>query len=195
MTKKIALVTAREARALDEDLPPLVEALRELGAGVDVPCWDDPQVDWAGYDAAVIRSTWDYIDRIDEFLGWTERAGASTRLCNPPAVVRWNTDKHYLRDLAEAGVPVVPSRFVEPGDDPDHELAALLCGGNDAVSIGTVGAFEEFVIKPAVGVGSRDAARYRRDETARATAHLRRLLDAGRGALLQPYLSLSLIHI
>ena len=89
--KKIALVTAREARALDEDLPPLVEALRELGAGVDVPCWDDPQVDWAGYDAAVIRSTWDYIDRIDEFLGWTERAGASTRLCNPPAVVRWNS--------------------------------------------------------------------------------------------------------
>lgn len=189
MTKKIALVTAREARALDEDLPPLVEALRELGAGVDVPYWDDPQVDWASYDTAVIRSTWDYIDRIDEFLCWTERAGASTLLCNPPAVVRWNADKHYLRDLAAAGVSVVPSRFVEPGADPDHELAALLSGGNDAVSIGTVGAFEEFVIKPAVGAGSRDAARYRRDETARAAAHLRRLLDAGRGALLQPYLS------
>ena len=189
MARTIALVTAHEARALDEDLPPLVAALRALGAEVDTPSWDDPAIDWSRYDASVIRSTWDYADRIDEFLGWAERVDARTRLCNPPAVLRWNTDKHYLRDLARAGVPVVPTRFVEPGEAPDDALASFLRGGTDALSVGRAGGFDEFVLKPAVGAGSRDAARYRRDETLRARDHLGRLLEAGRSALLQPYLS------
>lgn len=189
MARTIALVTAHEARALDEDLPPLVAALRALGAEVDTPSWDDPAIDWSRYDASVIRSTWDYADRIDEFLDWAERVDARTRLCNPPAVLRWNTDKHYLRDLARAGVPVVPTRFVEPGEAPDDALASFLRGGTDALSVGRAGGFDEFVLKPAVGAGSRDAARYRRDETLRARDHLGRLLEAGRSALLQPYLS------
>ena len=189
MAKKIALVTAREARALDEDLPPLVEALQALGVEVDTPCWDDPGVDWSRYDAAVIRSTWDYIDRIDQFLDWVDRTDACTRLFNPPAVVRWNTDKHYFRDLDRAGVPVVPTRFAEPGEDPEAVLAGFLGGGVGALSVGDNCKFDEFVIKPAVGVGSRDAARYRRDEASRAMDHLHRLLVAGRSALLQPYLA------
>ena len=189
MARTIALVTAHEARALDEDLPPLVAALRALGAEVDTPSWDDPAIDWCRYDASVIRSTWDYADRIDEFLDWAERVDARTRLCNPPAVLRWNTDKHYLRDLARAGVPVVPTRFVEPGEAPEDALASFLHGGTDALSVGRAGGFDEFVLKPAVGAGSRDAARYRRDETLRARDHLGRLLEAGRSALLQPYLS------
>jgi len=188
MARTIALVTAHEARALDEDLPPLVAALRALGAEVDTPSWDDPAIDWSRYDASVIRSTWDYADRVDEFLDWAERADARTRLYNPPAVLRWNTDKHYLRDLARAGVPVVPTRFVEPGEAPGDVLASFLRGGTDALSVGCVDRFDEFVVKPAVGAGSRDAARYRWDEVLRATNHLARLLEAGRSVLLQPYL-------
>ena len=113
----IALVSAFDALALDEDMPPLVAALVRLGARVSTPCWDDPAVDWSGYDAALLRSTWDYVDRIDEFLAWCERCARQTQLLNPPGVVRWNTDKHYLVHLAKAGVPVVPTRFVEPGAD------------------------------------------------------------------------------
>jgi O-ureido-D-serine cyclo-ligase len=202
MARTIALVTAHEARALDEDLPPLVAALRALGADVDTPIWDDPAVDWARYDASVIRSTWDYADRIDEFLAWTERTASQTRLFNPPGVLRWNTDKHYLRDLARAGVPVVPTRFVEPGEAPAEVLASFLRGGTGALSVGRADGFDEFVVKPAVGAGSRDAARYRRDEALRATNHLARLLEGGRSTLLQPYLSrvddvgeTALIHI
>jgi O-ureido-D-serine cyclo-ligase len=189
MQDNIALVTARDAQALDEDLPPLVEALRQLGASVDTPCWDDASVEWSRYDAAVLRSTWDYIDRLEDFLAWADKAGASTRLFNPPTIVRWNTDKHYLRDLAAAGVAVVPSRFVEPGEDGAEALGRFLGAEPGALSVGSGGAFDEFVIKPCVGVGSRDAARYRRVETARAVAHLQRLLGAGRSVLLQPYLA------
>jgi O-ureido-D-serine cyclo-ligase len=185
---RIALVTAREALALDEDMPPLVAALAAAGATAATPCWDDPGVDWKAYDLALLRSTWDYVDRIDEFLGWCERCARLTRLLNAPPVVRWNTDKHYLAHLAQAGVPVVPTRFVEPGADADRELQAFLAGGPSACSVGGSPACAEFVVKPAVGAGSRDAARYGRGDAQQALLHLERLLEARRSALLQPYL-------
>ena len=77
MTTRIALVTAREALALDEDMPPLRAALAALGAEVTTPEWDDPAVDWSRFDVAVLRSPWDYMDRLAEFLAWTERCGAA----------------------------------------------------------------------------------------------------------------------
>jgi O-ureido-D-serine cyclo-ligase len=186
--KTIALVTAREALPLDEDMPPLLLALRSPDVQVDTPCWDDPDVDWGRYDVAAIRSTWDYADRLDEFLDWTVRCAEQTRLVNPPPVLRWNTDKHYLVHLAHAGVPVVPTRFVEPGADPDVELSRFLAGGAGAVSVGRCGEFREFVVKPSVGAGSRDAARYRCSDEARACEHVARLLREGRSVMLQPYL-------
>jgi len=188
MTVKVALVTAREALALDGDMPPLLLALRKLGAAVDTPCWDDCSVDWSRYDVAVLRSTWDYADRLDEFLDWAERCSELTRLLNPPAVVRWNTDKHYLVQLANAGVPVVPTRFVEPGAGAAAELACFLEGGATAFTVGGCESFEQFVVKPSVGAGSRDAARYRRDDRRRAEAHVARLLSSARSVMLQPYL-------
>ena len=179
MAERIALVTAREALALDEDMPLLLRAVREEGVEAETPCWDDPEVDWGRYDLAVLRSTWDYVDRIDEFLAWADRCAERTRLVNGPQVVRWNTDKHYLQDLARAGVRVVPTTFVEPGADPREALARFLAGPGGG----------EFVVKPAVGAGSRDAARYRRRDVERAVVHLRSLVGSGRSAMLQPYLA------
>ncbi|MCJ7451249.1 MAG: hypothetical protein MUO39_02075 [Steroidobacteraceae bacterium] len=189
MSLKVALVTARTALALDEDMPPLLLALRNQGAVVDTPFWDDPEVDWSRYDVAVLRSTWDYADRLDEFLDWADRCSEQTRLVNPPAVVRWNTDKHYLVHLARADVPVVPTRFIEPVMDATAELSRFLDGGFGASTVGSCGSFEQFVVKPSVGAGSRDAARYRRQDHKRAEAHVARLLASGRSVMLQPYLA------
>lgn len=188
MKLRIALVTAREALALDEDMPVLRAAMLAAGVEADTPCWDDASVDWSNYDAALLRSTWDYVERIDEFLAWSERCASQTRLLNPPPVVRWNTDKHYLAVLAAAGVPVVPTRFVEAGMDSAREFAAFLAGGAQACPVGSTGDFVEYVVKPAIGAGSRDAARFGRDATGPALEHLQRLLGAGRSAMLQPYL-------
>ncbi|HWJ05591.1 MAG TPA: hypothetical protein VNS57_07350 [Steroidobacteraceae bacterium] len=186
---RIALVSAAAALPLDEDMPPLVAALEALGAEVVTPCWDDRSVDWSRFDIAVLRSTWDYVERIGEFLAWARRCGTETRLANAADVVAWNTDKHYLGHLHLAGVAVVPTRFVEPGTDAAVELDAFLRGGPGSVSAGTACAFEEFVVKPSIGAGSRDAARYRRDERARALEHLARLTQAERrSAMVQPYL-------
>jgi O-ureido-D-serine cyclo-ligase len=185
----VALVSTFEALALDEDLPPLVEALERAGARVATPCWDDPQVDWSAFDVAVLRSTWNYVERIVEFRQWARRCASQTRLFNPPAVVEWNTDKHYLAQLHAAGVAVVPTRFVEPGTDPAPELQAFLQGGDGSLAAGRPVPFDQFVVKPTVGAGSRDTARYRTADAARGLEHLARLVVAERrSAMLQPYL-------
>lgn len=178
---RIALVTATAARTLDDDLPPLVDALRDADAEVVIVDWDDAAFDWSGVDVALLRSTWDYAERLPGFLDWATRTAARTMLLNPPDVLCWNTDKHYLADLARAGVAIVPSTFVEPGADAGAALDAFLAQAQAAD-------FAEYVIKPCIGAGSRDAQRHARSGRAVAIAHLARLLDAGRSALLQPYL-------
>jgi O-ureido-D-serine cyclo-ligase len=185
----IALVTTFEALPLDEDLAPLVAALERLGVRASTPCWDDDAVDWSQFDVALLRSTWNYAELIDQFRAWARQTAQQTLLLNPLPVVEWNTDKHYLAHLDRAGVPVVPSRFVEPGDDAERSLAEFLAGGPQALSAGRATEFDQFVIKPAIGAGSRDAARYRREDVGRALAHLTRLVTTERrSALLQPYL-------
>jgi len=171
-------VTAREARDLDEDLPPLFAALTRAGAAVRVVDWDDAGVDWANFDLALLRSTWDYSMRMPEFLAWAERASQSTHLVNPLPMVRWNTDKHYLDELMHADVRTVPTTFVEPGESAAQAMNAFLVQH----------AATEFVVKPAVSSGSRDAQRYGRRELDVSILHVQRLQDANRSVALQPYL-------
>jgi glutathione synthase/RimK-type ligase-like ATP-grasp enzyme len=168
---RIALATAIAAFALDDDLAPLTAACERAGASAEVLAWDDPTVSWRRFDAVLLRSTWDYVERLPAFLAWCERVAAQTRLFNPLDVVRWNIDKHYLAELAAAGVPVVPSRFLEPGDKADD-----------------FDDHAEFVVKPAIGAGSRDARRYLRAQRRKALTHVRRLLKAGRSVMVQPYI-------
>lgn len=191
MTHHIALVSAGAALALDEDMPPLVDALQRLGARVATPRWDDGELDWSQFDVALLRSTWDYVERLPDFLAWTRRCANQTRLLNPAEVVAWNVDKRYLAHLHAAGVAVVPTQFIEPGSDAAAGLDAFLDDdGAGALSAGVACAFAQFVVKPSVGAGSRDAARYRRADRSRALAHLKRLVEAERrSAMLQPYLA------
>lgn len=168
---RIALATAIAAFALDEDLPPLLDALRERGHLAEAVAWDDPTVSWSRFDLVLLRSTWNYTECPAEFLAWCEAVAAKTCLRNPPALVRWNTDKHYLADLARQGIPVIPAHFLAPGDDP-----------------ASFPAHAEFVVKPCIGAGSRDTQRYTAPNRAAAVAHAKRLLDAGRHVLVQPYL-------
>ncbi|MEU1038426.1 hypothetical protein [Streptomyces sp. NPDC005907] len=155
---------------VDRDLPALQEALEDAGAQAVVAYWDDPEVDWAAFDLVLIRSTWDYSGRVAEFVAWAELCGKLTRLANPADVVRWNTDKRYLGDLAAAGVPVVPTRYVAPGDTVE------------------LPADHEFVVKPTTGAGARLAARYTPGERETAERQLARMHAEGLTAMVQPYL-------
>lgn len=177
-TRPIALVTARAAHALDEDLPPLLAAFAAQGTAVEAVDWDDERIDWSRFRLALLRSTWDYSARLAEFLGWLDRTAQLTRVLNPPPVVRWNLDKHYLAELKAAGAAIVPTLFVEPGEDAAAALQRLLRSDSAA----------DIVIKPVVGSGSRDAQRHRRGEVEAMTAHIARLLSERRSVLVQPYL-------
>jgi hypothetical protein len=150
---------------VDVDTPFLLEAFARAGVEATMAVWDDERVDWDGFDATVVRSTWDYAPRRAEFLAWAARV---PRLFNALATLTYSSDKHYLADLAARGVAVVPSTFVEVGQTPHFPE------GN-------------FIVKPAVGAGSIDADRYGPSDHADALAHVARLHEAGRCALVQPY--------
>ncbi|MFD9705535.1 RimK family alpha-L-glutamate ligase [Lentzea sp. NPDC059081] len=155
---KVVLASCAALPEGDGDEDALVEALRS--DGVDV-VWQPWGAD-VHADLVVLRATWDYTDRLDEFLAWCDRVPA---LANPASVVRWNTDKSYLVELAERGVAVVPTTVVSPGSAPDFPDG-------------------EFVVKPAIGAGSRGAARF--TDHGSALAHFEAL---GVKALVQPYQS------
>lgn len=146
----------------DGDDDGLIPALRHRGLHARWLSWDDPQTLEA--DLVILRATWDYIDRFDEFLAWAARV---RNLLNPPQVVLWNTDKRYLADLAGAGVPTVPSEFFAP-----RERIRLPSA-------------DEVVVKPAIGMGSVGALRFSDHDEARA--HADALQAQGRTVLVQPY--------
>ncbi|WP_129338363.1 ATP-grasp domain-containing protein [Cellulomonas endophytica] len=180
-TARIALATCAELPGLDPDDAPLVAALEARGIASDAVVWDDPTVDWGAYAAVVIRSTWDYTERPAQFAEWARRVEHSSRLLNPADVVTWNIDKTYLRDLERAGLPIVPTIWL----DPERNL--------DSRAIHTrFPAFGDFVIKPTVSAGSRGTGRYSAGETqsrSLAITHAKNLLGVGRRVMLQRYLS------
>lgn len=109
----IALVTWRGLPNLAADDRLLRDALLRRGAGVDAVAWDD-DADWQKYDAIVIRSTWDYHKRVDEFRAWLDRM-EGLPLWNPPALLRRNIHKSYLLELQEQGIEIVPTIFMPGG--------------------------------------------------------------------------------
>jgi hypothetical protein len=170
---RVALITCAELPDLDPDDQTLIPALAARGIAAEPVAWD-AAADWSGYDLAVVRNTWDYAKRRAEFIAW---AAAVPRLANPGPVIAWNTDKRYLKELAAAGIPIVPTTWVEPGDD----WRPASGGGTDA---------REIVVKPAVSAGSIDTGRYDlASQGELAVAHVQRLQRAGRLVMIQPYLA------
>lgn len=113
----LALITCDEYPQLDEDSRRLLPALQAAGLAVELVSWQADEKDWARFDAAVIRSTWDYYKHRPAFLAWLEDVAAHTRLLNPAPMLVWNTDKTYLADLAEQGLPIVPTTFLQAGSE------------------------------------------------------------------------------
>jgi glutathione synthase/RimK-type ligase-like ATP-grasp enzyme len=171
----VALVRSREPAAAGHADDLLAARLADRGVEVARPCWDDPGVDWARFDVAVVRTTWDYVDRREEFLDWAEATARLVALHNPPHVLRWNTHKGYLLELEERGAPVVPTAWLGRGDHVDvHEV--LRARG-----------WAQAVAKPAVGVGGRGLVRLAAGAPDQGADELRALVAAG-DVLVQPYL-------
>lgn len=139
---RIALLVASSAPGPLADLGReelgLVEALSDRGFAVERIPWDSPE-DWSRFRSVVIRETWDYYLRPDEYLDALEGIERQTALWNPADMVRWNSDKEYLMDLVGWGLPVVPTTILESGFSPE--------------SLATIG-YDNAVVKPAVSASA-----------------------------------------
>ena len=170
---RVAFVTTDWERVRDEDQDRPLHERACAGVGIDlvhVPWWQ-ADADWQAYDLVVLRSPWDYSERLEEFLSWLDRVDGVAQLHNPAPVIRWNLDKRYLADLAAAGVPVVATNFL----GSEREVEAALRERRDA----------EVVVKPNVSAGSRHTGRFRADDPA-ALALARLILAEGKLVMLQP---------
>jgi glutathione synthase/RimK-type ligase-like ATP-grasp enzyme len=163
----VALATCVAWPALEPDDVPLLDALGRRGVAAVPAVWDDPAVEWSRFDAVVLRSTWDYTERREDFVAWAARV---PRLFNPAPVIAWNAHKGYLHQLAAAGAPVVPTELVRAGAPLD--LAAL----------GRTRGWDEVVVKPCVSAGARNTLRLRARD---GQAEVEPLRD--RDLLIQPY--------
>ena len=171
MSLKIA--TCRPLPEPDVDELLLLNALREVGVDARMTPWRE-DIDSADATPTIIRSTWDYIHHVEEFLRWAEAASARAPLWNPIDVIRRNVHKSYLLDLQLRGIPVTPTILAHRGDL--RGLAAIVAES----------AWTDVVIKPAVGAGSFETHRLRVDEP-RSSAVFSKLCKE-RDVLIQPYL-------
>ncbi|HEY4927968.1 MAG TPA: hypothetical protein VIH95_02385 [Acidimicrobiales bacterium] len=172
MSRNVAFATAppEHLGADDADRPFHERACASMGIDLDHCVWSDPEVPWADYDLVVVRSTWDYLEHLEEFRDWLHRVGALGTLHNPAPVISWNLDKRYLLDLSAAGVPIIPTAVCNTAD----EVTGALAVGHG-----------EVVVKPAVSAGSRLTGRFAHgDPTAAALAT--EILATGTRVLVQP---------
>jgi hypothetical protein len=154
----------------DPDWPRLSAALVDAGADAEAISWDHQSVDWRRFDLVVTNSTWDSVDRPEEFLAWARCTARVTTLMNPLSALEWNIDKTYLHALASRGVPIVPTEWVVDAErwaPPPYE----------------------FVVKPSISAGGRQTVRYSPEELSAAVAHVRRLVDQGQTVMVQPYIA------
>lgn len=178
MNPRIALATSSELPELTADDKTVLTALGELGFEACPAVWSDATIEWRAFDAVVMRSTWDYVANYDDFLDWVESLPSLS--FNPKEVLVWNTNKKYLRTLEMAGLPVIPTLWIDDAESIDYELPHWLERPEVAIQCQT-----QMVVKPSVSAGARDTVRLKRGEALRDPIDV--ILRSGRGAMVQPY--------
>lgn len=172
----VALVTSEALPQLYEDDLLLVAALDDIGIDSRPAVWSEPGIDWLAFDALVIRTPWDYFERLREFRAWLDaRIASGVRMFNPAEILDWNFDKRYLQELASKGVAVVPTIHVARGENPD------------IVALAGARGWKEIVVKPTISGGAYRTHRFGLDTGEHHRDDIARILE-DRGLLIQPFL-------
>lgn len=159
--------------ANDEDTE-LIDFLRGKGLDVVPTIWNDETVDWSKFDVAIIKSPWDYHNHLNEFLDWLdtlEKLGV--KVLNPVEVIKWNSDKHYLKDIADKGLPVIPSEYLEKNSTFNNHFFEHF------------GA-EKLVVKPCVSAGAQNTITVSKDNLEERSKEIERLLK-DQDYMVQPF--------
>jgi hypothetical protein len=170
---RVLLATSNDHPDLFVDDHPVLDGLRARGVDAQVGIWDDPGVAWRDADMVVLRSIWDYTTQRDAFIAWVDAVEQATPLHNPARIVRWNSHKHYLRDIADGGIPVIDTEWLDAGTTADVGAIATERGWTD------------MVVKPCVSAGARNTVR---GDATTVQAHVDALLPT-RDLMVQPYIA------
>ncbi|MBV1775156.1 hypothetical protein KSF73_05455 [Burkholderiaceae bacterium DAT-1] len=185
MTFDVAILTDAAHLAPDLDAPYncqilleeawLIHHLASHGLTAKRVAWDDRSIDWTQIKGAVLRSTWDYFERQAEFIPWLEGVGRLTRLVNRYDLLQWNLDKHYLGDMAEQGVAIVPTLYIEKGESVDLAARMQQFGWTNAI------------IKPVISGAARLTFRVDAENIADMQVQIDSILK-DEGMMLQPFM-------
>ena len=172
--KRIALATSAAYKDLTTDDQALVHPLTLRDFAPERAIWSDPQFPWSSIDAVILRSCWDYHLRLAEFLQWLAHLEQlRVRVWNPPALLRWNSDKIYLRDLEGKGISVIPTIWPNSTVPLDEALHSI--------------GWDKAVVKPRVSATAHKTCLTSADNTTTAQHTLEELI-AGPGALVQKFM-------
>ena len=157
---------------LEQEL--LKSAFEAQGLKVDIAYWDNPTYEWQETKSVFFRTIWDYFERFDEFWEWLEQVKTKTRLINSYELIKWNIDKHYLKDLSSWGIETVPTYFADKGCNMKlHEIAKR-------------NQWKDLVIKPAISASAFKTYKILANEI-QANEKLFNSLVQERNMLVQPY--------
>ena len=157
---------------LEQEL--LKSAFESQGLKVDITYWDNSSYEWQQTKSVLFRTVWDYFERFDEFWDWLEQVKTKTRLINSYELIKWNIDKHYLRDLKNNGIQVVPTYFADRGNNICLQEIANL---ND---------WKHIVIKPAISASAFNTYKIINDEIEQKEQLFHELLQT-HDMLVQPF--------
>ncbi|MDZ4834284.1 MAG: hypothetical protein SGJ27_10955 [Candidatus Melainabacteria bacterium] len=176
---KCTFVTYSDLPDLDPDDRLVFDILKNRGIDCQSAIWDDPNVDWSKAGVTVLRTTWDYHKKYQQFLDWVDRVSKVTTLCNRPEYIRWNACKIYLRDLSEAGIAIVPTDWIMRDEKVDvkKRLIEILKENNGKV-----------VLKPSVGLATSGVLVVDRDNFDAGVDHAKKLLKEY-DLMVQPFMS------
>lgn len=159
--------------ANDEDTD-LINFLKEKGLDVVPSIWNDENVDWSSFDVAIIKSPWDYHNHLNEFLNWLDHIEKiGVRVLNPVEIIKWNSDKHYLKDIADNQLPVIASEYLEKGSSFENRFFDLLKAN-------------KLVVKPCVSAGAQNTVTISRDNVDERSKEINELLKE-QDYMVQPF--------
>lgn len=159
--------------ANDEDTD-LINFLKEKGLDVVPSIWNDDNVDWSSFDVAIIKSPWDYHNHLNEFLNWLDHlATLGVKVLNPVEIIKWNSDKHYLKDIANKQLPVIASEYLEKGSSFENRFFDLLNA-------------DKLVVKPCVSAGAQNTVTISRDNVDERSKEINELLKE-QDYMVQPF--------
>jgi glutathione synthase/RimK-type ligase-like ATP-grasp enzyme len=174
---RIAFATHAKLDGLTPSDQLAADQLSRGGATVTPIQWN-ATTDWRQFDAVVIRATWDYYTRPDQYLDWLRTLQhQGVPVWNPAPLAAWNMYKGYLRDLERAGIVTVPTEWVKETRHPASlERLVHERGWTDVVVKPAVSANADRTWRTQGGVTNADEARFS-DLTATGEVMVQPLLE------------------